>query len=44
VIVCKRAIDADGSVGGVIDRLTGRGPAPSPEEFRNPTGKAADRA
>src|ERR1019366_7527038 len=40
VVVFKRAIDADGSVSASIDRLTGRGPAPTPEEFRNPRAKA----
>ncbi len=40
VVVFKRAIDADGSISASIDRLTGRGPAPTPEEFRNPRAKA----
>jgi putative membrane protein len=40
VVVFKRAIDADGSLSNVIDRMTGRGPAPTPEEFRNPQAKA----
>jgi len=42
VVVFKRAIDADGSLSASIDRLTGRGPAPTPEEFRNPKAKAGD--
>ena len=40
VVVFKRAIDADGSVSASIARLTGRGPAPTPEEFRNPKAEA----
>jgi len=44
VVVFKRAIDNDGSVSGVLDRITGRGPAPTPEEFRNPKREAADPA
>ncbi len=44
VVVFKRAIDGDGSVSDVLDRITGRGPAPTPEEFRNPTGSAAERS
>lgn len=39
VVVFKRAIDADGSVSNALDRLTGRGPAPTPEEFRSPKAK-----
>jgi len=42
VVVFKRAIDSDGSVSNVIDRIIGRGPAPTPDEFRNPTAKAPD--
>ena len=40
VVVFRRAIDADGSVSNVLDRMVGRGPAPTPEEFRNPRAKA----
>jgi cytochrome c oxidase assembly factor CtaG len=44
VVVFKRAIDRDGSMSAAVDRITGRGPAPTPEEFRSPTRKAADPA
>ena len=40
VVIVKRAIDADGSLSGAIDRMTGRGTAPTPEEFRNPRAEA----
>lgn len=43
-IVIRRAIDQEGSVSNVIDRITGRGPAPTPEEFRNPRATAGDAA
>jgi len=42
VVVFKRAIDGDGSLSNVVDRITGRGPAPTPEEFRRGTSKAAE--
>jgi hypothetical protein len=42
VVVFKRAIDRDGSMSDAFDRALGRGSAPTPEEFRNPTSKAAD--
>jgi cytochrome c oxidase assembly factor CtaG len=41
VVVFKRAIDSEGSVSNALDRITGRGPAPTPEEFRNPKREAA---
>jgi putative membrane protein len=42
VVVIKRAIDDDGSVSNVIDRLTGRGVVPTAEEFRNPKANAGN--
>jgi len=42
VVVFKRAIDRDGSVSDAFDRALGRGAPPTPDEFRNPTGRAAD--
>jgi cytochrome c oxidase assembly factor CtaG len=39
VVVFKRAIDADGSVSNTLDRLTGRGPVPTPEAFRSSKAK-----
>lgn len=44
VIVFKRAIDSDGSLSNVIDRLTGRGAVPTAEEFRNPKAEAGGAA
>ncbi len=43
-IVIRRAIDQEGSVSNAIDRITGRGPEPTPEEFRNPRAAAGDAA
>jgi cytochrome c oxidase assembly factor CtaG len=40
VVVFKRAIDSEGSLSNVVDRLTGRGPVPTPEEFRGPKAEA----
>ena len=40
VVVFKRAMDSDGSLSNVIDRLTGRGVVPTAEEFRNPKAEA----
>jgi len=42
VVVFKRAIDRDGSVSDAFDRVLGRAAPPTPEEFRNPAGNAAD--
>ncbi len=44
VVVFKRAIDNDGSLSNVIDRLTGRGAVPTAEEFRSPKAEAGDAA
>jgi len=44
IVVFKRAIDSDGSVSNVLDRLTGRGPSPTVEQFRNPKAKAGGAA
>ena len=37
-VVLRRAIDADGSLSAVFDRMTGRGASPTLEQFRPSTG------
>jgi cytochrome c oxidase assembly factor CtaG len=42
VVVLKRAIDQEGSLSGVLERLSHRGPAPAVADFRKAPAKTAD--
>ena len=44
VVVIKRAMDQEGSISNVFDRMTGRGPTITPEEFRKSRAKAGGAA
>ncbi|HEY4947183.1 MAG TPA: cytochrome c oxidase assembly protein [Acidimicrobiales bacterium] len=44
IVVAKRAIDRDGSISNVLERLSGRGPMPNVDDFRPPRASAGGPA
>jgi hypothetical protein len=44
IVIIKRAVDQEGSLSDVLERMSHRGPVPSVDEFRPPRTNAADRA
>ncbi len=42
IVVIRRAVDEEGSMSGVLDRISHRGPAPSIADFRPPRANVTD--
>jgi putative membrane protein len=44
IVIIKRAVDQEGSLSNVLERMSHRGPVPTADEFRPPRTNAGDRA